>query len=176
MVSSREAATTAARWRSRCPVPPPSASAKQGISFLLSFPTSPTRFQGRILKPIYSGFLALISPPLKCLFLLKEDCKEGWSEVFPAAQQVSGFVTFDTAWSLYYCWRPGVQPALQQPLKLSAIRNWWHSSNPWQKHTKTLERFQYVMCFPELIFVMCPIPSSLLHIIHSGITTALTGK
>lgn len=77
----------------------------EGISFPLSFPISPTQFQGRILKPIYSGLVESSKFTLlkSFFFPIKEGGKGGCSGVFSAAQQVSDILTIDTAQNLNYC-------------------------------------------------------------------------
>lgn len=87
----------------------------EGISFPFSFPISPTQFQGRILKPIYSGFVESSNFALsKISFHFKRMI---W-HISCSSAGLRFYNLWYSPWSLYYCWRPGAHPALQQPLNL----------------------------------------------------------
>lgn len=71
----------------------------EGISFPLSFSTSPTQFQGRILKPIHSGFVeSSKSSSLKSFFPHKRGLQRRmfWS-IFSSS---TGLRSFDLWYSL----------------------------------------------------------------------------
>lgn len=151
-------------------------------------PLSPTHFPGWILTPIFSGFAESFnsSTTSKISFRFKRGLQRGWSEVFSAAELLPCSVTSATAWGLCYCWRPGVHPALQQPLKPWAIRNCLRSWNPWWKFTEKLQVFPYVMIFLELIMLMYPkssctglhrpCPATSVGITHSKLTVVSVGR
>lgn len=119
----------------------------------LLLPLSPTHFQEWILKRIYSGFVESFhsSTTSKISFPFKKGLRREWSPVFSAGEPLPCSVTSATAQGLCCCWKPGVNLALQQPLKLWAIRNWLHSWNPWW-----LQVFPSVMIFLELITLKYP--------------------
>lgn len=131
---------------------------KIGNVLPLLLPPSPTHFQEWILKPTYLGFVESFnsSTTSKISFPFKKGLGREWSQVFSAGEPLPCSVTSATAQGLCYCWKPGVNLALQQPLKQWAIRNWLRSCNPWWKCTETLQVFPSVMIFLELITLKYP--------------------
>lgn len=144
------------------------------LSFPFSFLTSPTQFQRRILKPIYSGFVESSNfAPSKISFPFKRGLQR---RMFWSIFSSSAGLRFCDLW---YSPEPLLFLETRCSSCTSAASEIVSYEEPVTLLKSLVEAYEDTGEVPAcyaLPRVKCPIPSSLLGIIHSGIVMVLTGK